>query len=128
MPRRVEYFDDPIALRAKALLVAVTAVVTNDQGELLLQNGVDLEAARDGEKVVIQCKRYRNTAAGEPAIRDLYDALHDENASRAYLITTGYSMHCHPCVATRSYSVGPWHRWRTAHPSTTSRPSSPLIG
>jgi hypothetical protein len=53
-------------------------------------HGVDLEAARDGEKVVIQCKRYRNTAVGEPAIRDLCGALQHESASRAYLITTGY--------------------------------------
>jgi ADP-ribose pyrophosphatase YjhB (NUDIX family) len=43
MPRRVEYFDDPNAPRANALVVAVTAVVTNDQGELLLQKRTDNE-------------------------------------------------------------------------------------
>src|SRR5216683_7819217 len=43
MPRRVEYFDDPNAPRATALVVAVTAVVTNDQGELLLQKRTDNE-------------------------------------------------------------------------------------
>ena len=53
-------------------------------------HGVDLEAVRAGEKIVIQCKRYRNTAVGEPAIRDLYGALQHESASRAYLVTTGY--------------------------------------
>ena len=41
MPGRVEYFDDPNAPRANALVVAVTAVVTNDQGELLLQKRTD---------------------------------------------------------------------------------------
>ena len=41
MPRRVEYFDDPNAPRANALVVAVTAVVVNDQGELLLQKRSD---------------------------------------------------------------------------------------
>ena len=41
MPGRVEYFDDPNAPRANSLVVAVTAVVTNDQGELLLQKRTD---------------------------------------------------------------------------------------
>ena len=41
MPRRVEYFDDPNAPRANSLVVAVTAVVVNDQGELLLQKRTD---------------------------------------------------------------------------------------
>ena len=53
-------------------------------------HGVDLDAVRAGEKIVIQCKRYRNTAVDEPAIRDLYGALQHESASRAYLVTTGY--------------------------------------
>jgi ADP-ribose pyrophosphatase YjhB (NUDIX family) len=43
MPRRVEYFGDPNAPRANSLVVAVTAVVTNDQGELLLQKRADNE-------------------------------------------------------------------------------------
>jgi ADP-ribose pyrophosphatase YjhB (NUDIX family) len=42
MPR-VEYFDDPNAPRANSLVVAVTAVVVNDQGELLLQKRTDNE-------------------------------------------------------------------------------------
>src|SRR5919199_4691138 len=41
MPRRVEYFDDPNAPQANSLVVAVTAVVVNDQGELLLQKRSD---------------------------------------------------------------------------------------
>ena len=41
MPRRVEYFDDPNAPRANSLVVAVTAVVVNDHGELLLQKRTD---------------------------------------------------------------------------------------
>ena len=43
MPGRVEYFNDPGAPRANSLVVAVTAVVTNDQGELLLQKRTDNE-------------------------------------------------------------------------------------
>jgi ADP-ribose pyrophosphatase YjhB (NUDIX family) len=41
MPRRVEYFDDPNAPPANSLVVAVTAIVVNDQGELLLQKRTD---------------------------------------------------------------------------------------
>jgi 8-oxo-dGTP pyrophosphatase MutT (NUDIX family) len=41
MPGRVEYFDDPTAPRANSLVVAVTAVVTNERGELLLQKRTD---------------------------------------------------------------------------------------
>jgi ADP-ribose pyrophosphatase YjhB (NUDIX family) len=41
MPGRIEYFDDPNAPRANSLVVAVTAVVTNDQDELLLQKRTD---------------------------------------------------------------------------------------
>jgi ADP-ribose pyrophosphatase YjhB (NUDIX family) len=41
MPRRVEYFDDPSAPRANSLVVAVTAIVTNDRGQLLVQKRAD---------------------------------------------------------------------------------------
>jgi ADP-ribose pyrophosphatase YjhB (NUDIX family) len=41
MPGRVEYFNDRNAPRANSLVVAVTAVVTNDQGQLLLQKRTD---------------------------------------------------------------------------------------
>jgi restriction system protein len=53
-------------------------------------HGVDLVAKRDGEKVVIQCKRYCDTAVGEPTLRDLYGTMQHESADRAYLVTTGY--------------------------------------
>jgi ADP-ribose pyrophosphatase YjhB (NUDIX family) len=41
MPRRVEYFDDPNAPHANSLVVAVTAIVTNGAGELLMQKRTD---------------------------------------------------------------------------------------
>ena len=43
MPGRVEYFDDPSAPRANSLVVAVTAIVTNDDGDLILQKRTDNE-------------------------------------------------------------------------------------
>jgi ADP-ribose pyrophosphatase YjhB (NUDIX family) len=41
MPGRVEYFDDPNAPRANSLVVAVTAIVTNDDGDLVMQKRSD---------------------------------------------------------------------------------------
>jgi 8-oxo-dGTP pyrophosphatase MutT (NUDIX family) len=38
---RVEFFNDPRAPRANSLVIAVTAVIVNDQGELLLQKHTD---------------------------------------------------------------------------------------
>ena len=42
----------------------------------------------DGEKWVIQCKRWRGTV-GEPVVRDLYGVLHHEKADKGAIITTG---------------------------------------
>lgn len=41
MPRRVEYFDDPNAPKPNSLVVAVTAVVTDGSGNILLQRRTD---------------------------------------------------------------------------------------
>ncbi len=43
MPRRVEYFDDPNAPKPNSLVVAVSAVVANERGEILLQKRTDNE-------------------------------------------------------------------------------------
>jgi ADP-ribose pyrophosphatase YjhB (NUDIX family) len=43
MPRRVEYFDDPSAPKPNSLVVAVSVVVTNAEGSILLQRRVDNE-------------------------------------------------------------------------------------
>jgi hypothetical protein len=52
-------------------------------------HGVDVQAERRDEKVVVQCKRYRDTSIGEPVLRDLYGAMHHAGATRAVLATTG---------------------------------------
>lgn len=53
-------------------------------------HGIDLEAERDGRKVVVQCKRYAGArVVGEPQLRDLYGAMHAHNAAGAILITAG---------------------------------------
>ena len=43
MPWRVEYFDDPNAPKPNSLVVAVSAVVANERGEVLLQKRTDNE-------------------------------------------------------------------------------------
>ncbi len=52
-------------------------------------HGVDIVVKnQQGEKWVVQCKRYRGSV-GEPILRDLYGTMLHENAQGAYLITTG---------------------------------------
>jgi len=52
-------------------------------------HGADLLAERPGELAIVQCKRYRTWSVGEPVLRDLFGAMHDFGAQRAYLVTTG---------------------------------------
>lgn len=52
-------------------------------------HGVDVVVTTsEGEKWIVQCKRYSGSV-GEPVVRDLYGTLLHENAQQAYLITTG---------------------------------------
>jgi restriction system protein len=54
-------------------------------------HGIDLLAEKDGERVVVQCKRFTGRrAVGEPHLRDLFGAMHAEGAVRAIVITAGY--------------------------------------
>lgn len=53
-------------------------------------HGIDLIAERGNAVTVVQCKR--NTArrgVGEPQVRDLYGAMHDQGASGALLMSAG---------------------------------------
>ena len=52
-------------------------------------HGVDVAVMTEqGEKWIVQCKRYSGSV-GEPVVRDLYGTLLHEEAQRAYLMTTG---------------------------------------
>lgn len=52
-------------------------------------HGVDvIVKSAQGEKWVVQCKRYAGSV-GEPVVRDLFGTLQHEEAMRAYLVTTG---------------------------------------
>jgi hypothetical protein len=52
-------------------------------------HGLDvLVAANNGQKWIVQCKKWKGSV-GEPAIRDLFGVLHHEEADKAALITAG---------------------------------------
>jgi len=52
-------------------------------------HGVDVRvSAGNGEKWVVQCKRYKGSV-GEPVVRDLYGTLLHEKAHRASIVTSG---------------------------------------
>lgn len=56
-------------------------------------HGVDIVVKnQQGEKWVVQCKRYRGSV-GEPVVRDLFGTMLHESAQGAYLITTGNFTH-----------------------------------
>jgi restriction system protein len=52
-------------------------------------HGIDVVVqSNQGEKWIVQCKRYSGSV-GEPVIRDLYGTMLHEEAQKAYLVTTG---------------------------------------
>ena len=66
-------------------------------------HGVDLVVTNpDGERELVQCKRWRRKWIGEPVVRDFYGALmHDGIAVRGYIVTTSFFSH-----AARSWAEG----------------------
>jgi len=50
--------------------------------------GIDLVLRKDGEKILVQCKRWKNKAVGAPVVRELYGLMTAEAASSATLVTT----------------------------------------
>jgi HJR/Mrr/RecB family endonuclease len=78
-------FEQWCAHRLRALGYAVRHV--GGQGD----HGIDLFAEKDGERVVVQCKRFTGSrTVGEPQLRDIFGAMHAEGAVRAIVITAGY--------------------------------------
>jgi restriction system protein len=54
-------------------------------------HGIDLVAQKDHGHVVVQCKRFTGKrTVGEPQIRDLFGAMHAEQADRAIVMNAGY--------------------------------------
>jgi hypothetical protein len=73
-------------------LVAELFISYGHQAEVaggISDHGVDvIVQSAQGEKWVVQCKRYAGSV-GEPVVRDLFGTLQHEEAQRAYLVTTG---------------------------------------
>jgi hypothetical protein len=66
-------------------------------------HGVDIRVqTKEGEKWVVQCKRWRKPV-GEPTVRDFYGAMQHEGADKGVI------------VATRGFS-GPARRWAKGKP------------
>lgn len=86
--------EDLLALSPEAfeLLVAAIFRAYGHDAEVSgspSDHGVDVfVTTNEGEKWIVQCKRYSGSV-GEPVIRDLYGTMLHEGAQRAYLITTG---------------------------------------
>lgn len=78
-----DVFEDWVAARFHDLGYSVK--VAGSWGD----HGVDLVAEKGGKTAVIQCKNYKAWKVGEPVLRDLYGAMHDFGADKAYLVTTG---------------------------------------
>ncbi|MEP6694277.1 MAG: restriction endonuclease [Chloroflexota bacterium] len=80
-----EQFEQWCANRLRELGYTVRHV--GGQGD----HGIDLFAEKDGERVVVQCKRFTGTrSVGEPQIRDLFGAMHAARANGAIVVTAGY--------------------------------------
>jgi restriction system protein len=50
--------------------------------------GVDLILGRDGNVILVQCKRWNGAPVGVRQVRELYGVLHDRGASAAKLVAT----------------------------------------
>jgi hypothetical protein len=55
-------------------------------------HGVDIDVRNlQGQRAIVQCKRYADGWVGESTIRDLYGAfMHDGQATSAFLVTTSF--------------------------------------
>lgn len=78
-----ERFEELVAATFKQK--GYSATITPQQGD----HGIDVVLrAPNGEKEVVQCKRYQGQV-GEPMVRDFFGAMLHENAVRGCIVTTG---------------------------------------
>lgn len=52
--------------------------------------GIDLTLKKDGELIIVQCKRWRNVKVGVDKVRELYGVQVSNNANRSILMTSGF--------------------------------------
>ena len=61
----------------------------NENGGGGADGGIDLYIYRDGERVLVQCKRWKVYKVGVDKVRELYGVMTAEGANRAILVTSG---------------------------------------
>ncbi len=76
-------FEEWVAARFRDL--GWSARVIGGQGD----HGIDVIADKEGERAVIQCKKFVDWSVREKTMRDLLGAMHHSGAHCAYLVTTG---------------------------------------
>ena len=92
--KRIRHLEDLKALAPADFETLVARVFKVNGHDVALvggrsDHGVDIMVTNSqGEKWIVQCKRY-NGSVGEPVVRDLYGTLLHEEAQGAYLMTTG---------------------------------------
>jgi restriction system protein len=65
--------------------------VVEEVGGAAPDGGIDLVLHRQGGKVIVQCKRWRNAQVGVSLIREFYGVTVAENVERGVFVTTGVS-------------------------------------
>ncbi len=80
---KADIFEDWVAARFRGLGYSVKIAGTSGD------HGADLVVEKDGETAIVQCKNFKSWSVGEPVLRDLFGAMHDFGANRAFLVTTG---------------------------------------
>ncbi|MEQ8820994.1 MAG: restriction endonuclease [Sumerlaeia bacterium] len=63
--------------------------LVEERGSAGGDGGIDLLARREGEVLLVQCKRWRTWKVGAPVVREMYGLLAAGSASGAVIVTTG---------------------------------------
>ena len=61
-----------------------------EAGGAQADGGIDLEAYRGGQKIIVQCKHWRKTSVGVNIVREMFGVGIHEQASLVYIETCGY--------------------------------------
>ena len=62
----------------------------NERGGAKADGGVDLDASRGQEKLVIQCKQWKTQQVGVKVVREMVGVALHEGANGIYIVTCGY--------------------------------------
>lgn len=60
-----------------------------ERGGAQADGGVDLEAYKNKEKVIVQCKQWKSNKVGVSIVREMFGVMIHEKAQKVYIITCG---------------------------------------